>query len=565
MIEALGGIFGGLGLFFVGTWLLSENLDDLTNRRIRMAAASLVSNRFAGYGWGVLAGSVTQGTMALTFIAAGMLQANFVSTARAFAILVGGNVGAVLIVLVISLDIRLAALYAIGMVGLLMVSSWGARFQNVAMVLFGIALMLIGLALIRESAEPIVGQQWVQDLLDVSRRSWWISFAVAALLAALLPVAGVAILGITMLSAGLLTLDQVIMFVYGAHFGASCVLLLISWPLTGISRRVAMFQVMFGFALCLIFIPLLYIENWFGLPLGKALVESIGLDPQKQLGIYVILLPAITGIPLLLSINRIERLYSRLWPASEMDNLSQTVFIQDRSYRDVGIALQLAILEQQRVLNALPSYMDAVRRGDNAEELDELSDSVKSVLDEISEFITELRRRHPGHSPQAINSVMAQQRLIIWLEEQFEELCAELMELPNDTESGQLRYVLLEGIDTVVITVNESLSSQDPEHWPMASQLTYDLSDALDKIRNDYVSAGVPLSDRTRDIALKTTNTAGVIFFLFSWLAQEKEEFLALSRHRVGQHRRMIGANLPRLSQVRRSFQARRARLRGDS
>ena len=155
--------------------------------------------------------------------------------------------------------------------------------------------------------------------------------------------------------------------------------------------------------------------------------------------------------------------------------------------------------------------------------------------------------------------------MIIWLEEQFEELCAELMELPDDTESGQLRYVLLEGIDTVVITVNESLSSTDPEHWPLASQLTYDLSDALDKIRNDYVSGGVPLSDSTRDIALKTTNTAGVIFFLFSWLAQEKEEFLALSRHRTGQHRRMIGANLPRLSQVRRSFQSRRARLRGDS
>lgn len=513
----------------------------------------------------MLAGGITQGSTALTFIIVGMQRAGFVSTHRAFATITGGNVGTVLIVLVVSLDIRLAALYAVGLVGLLMVSSWGARFQNVAMALFGIALILIGLALIRESAEPIVGQQWVQDLLDVSRRSWWISFAVAAVLAALLPVAGVAILGITMLSAGLLTLDQVIMFVYGAHFGASCVLFLISWPLNVTSRRIAMFQVMFGFTLCLIFVPLLYIESWSGLPLGKALVESIGLEPEKQLGIYGILLPVITGIPIFLSISWIERLYSRLWPVSEMENLSRTVFIKDRSYRDVGIALQLTVMEQQRVLNAFPSYMNAVRRGDDAEELDDLSDSVKSVLDEISEFITELRRRHPGHSPQAINSVMAQQRLIIWLEEQFEELCAELMELPDDTESGQLRYVLLEGIDTVVITVNESLSSTDPEHWPMASQLTYDLSDALDKIRNDYLSGGVPLSDQTRDIALKTTNTTGVIFFLFSWLAQEKEEFLALSRHRVGQHRRMIGANLPRLSQIRRSFQSRRARLRGDS
>ena len=214
MFETLGGILGGLGLFFVGTWLLAENLDDLTNRRFRMAAATLISNRFTGYGWGVLAGGITQSSTALTFIIVGMLQAGFVSTHRAFAIITGGNVGAMLIVLVVSLDIRLAALYGVGLVGILMVSSWGARFQNYGMALFGIALMLIGLSLMQESAEPVVSEPWFEQLLEVSRISWWLSFAVAALLAALLPPSAVALLGITMSSAGLLTLDQVLMFIY---------------------------------------------------------------------------------------------------------------------------------------------------------------------------------------------------------------------------------------------------------------------------------------------------------------------------------------------------------------
>ena len=171
------------------------------------------------------------------------------------------------------------------------------------------------------------------------------------------------------------------------------------------------------------------------------------------------------------------------------------------------------------MVSAFSLYLDMVRKGNDADDLDELSDSVISLLDEISEFLTELRRRHPGHSPEAINSVLAQQRVIIWLEEQFEELCAELLEMPDDAESGQLRYVLLEGIDTVVLTVSESLASQDPDHWPIASQLTYDLTDALDRIRNDYVAGGVTASDFVQSIALKTTNTAGVIFFLLSWLA----------------------------------------------
>ncbi len=565
MFETLGGILGGLGLFFVGTWLLTENLDDLTNRRFRMAAATLIFNRFTGYGWGVLAGGITQSSTALTFIIVGMRQAGFVSTHRAFAIITGGNVGTVLIVLVVSLDIRLAALYGVGLVGILMVSSWGARFQNHGMALFGIALMLIGLSLMQESAEPVVGEPWFAQLLEVSRISWWLSFAVAALLAALLPVSAVALLGITMSSAGLLTLDQVLMFVYGAHFGAGCVLLAMSWHLTGTLRRVAMFQVMFNFTLCLILVPLLYIETWSGLPLGKAVLESIGLDLEKQLGIYVIVIQVITGIPLFLSLDWLEKLFSRLWPATELENISQTQYIGDRRYNDVGMALQLAVLEQQRAVSAFSLYLDMVRKGNDADDLDELSDSVSSLLDEISEFLTELRRRHPGHSPEAINSVLAQQRVIIWLEEQFEELCAELMEMPGDAESGQLRYVLLEGIDAMVLTVSESLASQDPDHWPVASQLTYDLTDALDRIRNDYVARGVAASDFVQSIALKTTNTAGVIFFLLSWLAQEKEEFIMHSRRRTARNRRMIGAGLPRLSQARRSIQSRRARARGSN
>ena len=561
MVEALGGILCGLGLFFVGTWLLSVNLDALTNRRLRMTAANLVSNRFTGYGWGVLAGGIIQSSTALTFIIVGMLRAGFVSTHRAFAVITGGNVGTVLIVLVVSLDIHLAAFYVIGLVGILIVSNWGARYRIYGMVLFGIALMLIGLALMQESAEPVSSQPWFEDLLANSGRSLWLSFAVAVALAILLQsVAVVVVLGITMSLAGILALDHTIMFIYGAHFGASCLLLVLSWHLTGTSRRIAMFQVTFNFTLCLILVPLLYVENWSGLPLGKAIIESIDLDLAKQLGIYVIVIQFIPGIPLFLTLGWIERLFSRWWPASEMEIISRTEYIRDRDYRDVGMALQLAVLEQQRALSRFSSYLDTVRQGESPEEL---SESVRWVIREISDFLTELRRHHPGHSPEAINSVLAQQTLIVWLEEQFRELSAELMELPDDEDTGRLRYVLLEGIDTVVITVSESLASQDPEQWPTASKLTNNLAEALTKIRNDYVSGGVPLSESVQDIALKTTNTAGVVFFLLAWLAQEKEEFMAYSRRRAARPGRQVGVGFPRMNHLRRSFQRRRPNAGG--
>ena len=40
MIALLGGVLGGLGLFFVGMWLLSENLKAMSSRRLRVIAAN---------------------------------------------------------------------------------------------------------------------------------------------------------------------------------------------------------------------------------------------------------------------------------------------------------------------------------------------------------------------------------------------------------------------------------------------------------------------------------------------------------------------------------------------
>ena len=48
MNELFAGVVGGLGLFIVGMWLLTENLKALTTRRLRRNAGQLTENRFFG-------------------------------------------------------------------------------------------------------------------------------------------------------------------------------------------------------------------------------------------------------------------------------------------------------------------------------------------------------------------------------------------------------------------------------------------------------------------------------------------------------------------------------------
>ena len=519
MIEALGGFFGGLGLFFVGMWMLSESLKRLATRRLRGIAANWVPNRYAALGWGALAGGIIQSMSAMAFIAISLLRANLISTERAFAFILGGNLGVGILVLLVSLDVQLAALYILGVASVLMVSERAIKLRNVGTVMFGIALMYVGLGLVKESASSLSIQPLVDGFSELPGHSLLLSFFGAAVLSfAVQSSAAVAVFAISMGAIGVLTPDQVYVSIYGSFIGTSVTLLVLSWTLTGASRRVAMFQVSYNLLLILIFVPLLYVELWSGTPLMKSLVLAVPLDqPMAFLGLASDLF-GVTFVILFLPL--VARLFSRQWPATPVETMSQAEFIHNRSYENVAAALELIALEQRRVLTGFSSYLDAVRRGNG---IDSLRNSVRTLIREVDEFLTEVRIRHPGYGIDEVNSALAQQRLITWLEEQFGELCKELNQLPRDETAGELRVVLVEGIDAVVLVIIDGLTSQDPEDWQTVVQLTGDRSELLRRIRDSYTSGDIPLSDAVQANILKVTNTAGEIFFLFSRLTQEME------------------------------------------
>ncbi len=517
MIEALGGVIGSIGLFFMGTWLLTENLKVLITRRVRLIAVNWVPNHYVAWGWGALSGAIIQNMAALTFIAVSLLRTNLLSMKRAFAFILGGNMGGGVLVLVVSLDIKLAAFFVLGAASLLIVSERGIRFRNVVSVLFGLALMIVALGLLKEFAASLAGQGVFDEFMKLGGRSLWLTFLGAAALAFVVQSSLVVIvLAVGMGAVGAFTNDQVYISVFGAYAGMTVIHLGLSWSLTGEASRVAMFQAFYNLLVILTFVPLLCIELWSGAPLVKALVLAIPME--QPLAFLPLVSDALIAIPAAVLLPPAVGLFPRLSSATAAETMSRTLYIHDRSYGNVATALELIALEQRRVISAFSLYLDAVRQGSG---IVSLGNSVRTLIREIDEFFTEVRLRHPGHAVDDVNSMLAQQRLIAWLEEQFAELCAGLNELPSEGSAGQLRDSLVEGIDTVVVVIVEELTSPDPERWSMVAQLTGDRSDLLRRIRNSYMSVESPPSDAVQEGILKITNTAAEIFFLFSRLTQE--------------------------------------------
>ena len=79
MNELFAGVAGGLGLFIVGMWLLTENLKALTTRRLRRTAGRWTGNRFSALAWGALAGAITQSMTATTFIVMSLMRSGLIT------------------------------------------------------------------------------------------------------------------------------------------------------------------------------------------------------------------------------------------------------------------------------------------------------------------------------------------------------------------------------------------------------------------------------------------------------------------------------------------------------
>lgn len=516
----VGEIVGGLGLFFVGMWLVSENLKSLSTRRIRERVASnWLNSRFTAFIYGLLAGGVTQSTVALTFITVGILRANLTTTDRAFPFVIGSNIGVASLVFWVSFSIEIAARYALGVASLVMLSDRAARYRSIATVLFGVALVFIGLAMLKASTGSLSTEPWFEELLQLLGGSLWISFFLACILAFIIQSSvAVMVFGISMAAVGLFTLEQVMMIIYGGALGSSLTTLVLSARMSGVSRRLAMFQTMFNVVSCLIFVPMLYIEIWTGAPLMKALISSVPLETGGQLALLALLTDAFTGIVLIAAMPLVVDFYSRRWPATEEDDISQVAYIHSRGHADVTTALELAALEQRRVITVFSSYLDSVRQGTVNESL---RNSVRHLLGEIDDFLDLVRTRHPGHEIEGVSSMLTRQRLIVWLEEEFGEFCEGLNRLPDDKATDRLRYALLEGIDTVVQSLVEGLTSNESEDWKIAVQLTGDRSELLRRIRSRHISDETSLSEASQADVLTVTNTAAEIFFLLSRLTLE--------------------------------------------
>src|SRR5262245_21674912 len=117
------------------------------------------------------------------------------------------------------------------------------------------------------------------------------------------------------------------MALYGANLGSTFSRMVLSSNLRGSARQIPAFQDLFKITGAIVFVSLVYLEAFKGVPRVHALVAKLTARIDRQMALVFLIFNLSTAIVFTLAQPFIERLLGRLLPANEHDDLSKPRFL----------------------------------------------------------------------------------------------------------------------------------------------------------------------------------------------------------------------------------------------
>ncbi len=118
MNENIGNLLAGFGLCYGGGRLLSAHLGKISGVGFHNAVQRCSKNPWAAAGWGLGFNMVIGRASILAMIVVSLITAGLMTVTQAFPMIVWGNVGGVLIVYLAVIDLKILAMFMIGISGI---------------------------------------------------------------------------------------------------------------------------------------------------------------------------------------------------------------------------------------------------------------------------------------------------------------------------------------------------------------------------------------------------------------------------------------------------------------
>ena len=245
-----GGLVGGVGLFLLGMWMMTEGLKLSAGPQLEQMLARATRSRGRGLAAGVLVTAIVQSSSAVTVATIGFVNAGLLNLSQALWVLFGANVGTTMtgwLVAVVGLKFKIEAL-ALPLVGLGMLLRMGGeagRRGALGMALAGFGVLFIGIATLQGGFAGLAADFQIPAGVGPLHTLMLVGIGVALTVLMQSSSAALAVV-LTAAQGGMLSLHGAAAVVIGSNIGTTMTALLAAIGATPNARRAAAAHVLFN-------------------------------------------------------------------------------------------------------------------------------------------------------------------------------------------------------------------------------------------------------------------------------------------------------------------------------
>ncbi|ARB46618.1 Na/Pi cotransporter family protein [Alloalcanivorax xenomutans] len=350
---------GGLGLFLLGMWLITEGLRVAAGPSLERLLSSWTSSRWRGLVSGTLLTVMVQSSSAVTVAALGFVNTGLLRFERAVWVIFGSNLGTTLTAWLVamigfSFKIDLFALPIIGVGALLRVFAPFDRYRSLGMALAGFGLLFMGIQVLSSG----FGQMGERLSLGMAGQPLVLMVGIGVLLTTLMQSSSAALaVVLTALAGGVIDFGGAAALVIGANVGTTSTALLSTLGATVQARRLAVAHVLFNLLTALVALALL----GPGVDLVVAVASGWGLAPPGQLALFHTAFNAL-GIVLMWPLEPVLTRFL-LTRFKERQRATAQLQFLDRNVADLPDAARTALAREiERILARYPDALGGLPR-----------------------------------------------------------------------------------------------------------------------------------------------------------------------------------------------------------
>jgi phosphate:Na+ symporter len=329
----------------------------------------------------------------------------------------------------------------------------------------------------------------------------------------------VVVLTIALEQAGLFSLSEAIMIVYGANTGSSFLTLVLSSNLSGQSKQIAMFQTSFNFVGAIFLIPLFYLEIYGGVPLVKAVTEMMTRNGGTQIAIVNLIFNAVPGVVLFILIAPCARILQRFWLETLEEQASKPKYLHDYASNDPYTALQLIELEQARLIKIISNTFGTMRDGAKQSQLPAYWEAFKTLSGIIRDAISDLSHHHLSTDAyEQLDAVLNLQHSLETVSAEVNSLGDKLQTMRQTAFGTRFARVAVEGVDAILLILMDVARERKAEHADQLAAITSE--DGIARVRRAYLAEESELDSTGRWQLLSAANHCERLIWMFGVLGR---------------------------------------------